>query len=264
MDWTEVVLRRDGVRLVCRDSGGAGPAVVMLHGLAGHAGEWDAVARPLAARHRVVAVDQRAHGAAERAPVDCSRAAYVADVVAVLDHVGFDEAVLVGQSLGGHTAMLTAAAHPERVAALVLVEAGAGGPSPDITDDIGGWLESWPTPFPSRAEAAAFFGAGPAAEGWAAGLEERDGGWWPRFDPEAMVRSVAELAERAYWAEWERVTCPTLAVFAQSGFIPGDEVADMLRRRPDTVAVSVPGAGHDVHLERPDVLGGLVADFLAG
>ncbi|AKN73122.1 hypothetical protein QR97_28205 [Streptomyces sp. PBH53] len=43
---------RDGVRLVCRDWGGAGPAVVLLHGLAGHAGEWDVPARRLTDRSR--------------------------------------------------------------------------------------------------------------------------------------------------------------------------------------------------------------------
>ncbi|MER7577568.1 alpha/beta fold hydrolase [Streptomyces sp. NPDC126514] len=51
----------------------------MLHGLAGHAGEWDATARRLRSRYRVVAVDQRGHGSSERHPQDVSR---VADVMA--------------------------------------------------------------------------------------------------------------------------------------------------------------------------------------
>lgn len=80
--WSERVVVRDGVRLVCRDRGGPGEPVVLLHGLAGHAGEWEVVASRLIARYRVVAVDQRGHGASERHPQDVSRAAYVADVVA--------------------------------------------------------------------------------------------------------------------------------------------------------------------------------------
>jgi pimeloyl-ACP methyl ester carboxylesterase len=40
---------------VCRDWGGSGPPVVLLHGLAGHSGEWDLVAEALSARFRVVA-----------------------------------------------------------------------------------------------------------------------------------------------------------------------------------------------------------------
>ncbi|MEU7524135.1 alpha/beta fold hydrolase [Saccharothrix sp. NPDC042600] len=78
-----------------------------------------------------------------------SRAAYAADVIAVLDQLGLDRAVLVGQSLGGHTAMLAAAAHPDRVSGLVLVEAGPRGPQPDLPGAVGGWLASWPAPFPT-------------------------------------------------------------------------------------------------------------------
>lgn len=66
--WSERVVVRDEVRLVCRDRGGPGEPVVPLHGLAGHAGEWEVVASRLIARYQVVAVDQRGHGASERHP----------------------------------------------------------------------------------------------------------------------------------------------------------------------------------------------------
>ncbi|MFJ8015233.1 alpha/beta fold hydrolase [Streptomyces sp. NPDC096339] len=263
MTWSERTVVRDGVRLSCRDWGGDGPAVLLLHGLAGHAGEWDAVARHLSPRYRVVAVDQRGHGASERRPRDVSRAAYVADVLAVADRLELGRFVVAGQSLGGHAAMLFAAAHPERVRGLVLVEAGPGGGSPELVDEIGAWFDSWPQPFPTRGAAVEFLGGGPVGEGWADGLEERDGGWWPRFDRDVMVGSLEENARRSWWEEWERVACPALAVIGQNGIIDGPEAGEMLRRRPDTLAVSVPGAGHDVHLERPEVLGGLVAEFLA-
>ncbi len=59
----------------------------------------------------------------------------------------------------------------------------------------GKWLDSWPTPFPSREAAAAFLGGGPVGAGWAAGLEERDDGFWPRFDRDVTVRSLAENAQ---------------------------------------------------------------------
>ncbi|AZM89920.1 alpha/beta hydrolase [Streptomyces sp. W1SF4] len=273
MSWSERVVLRDGVRLSCRDWGDPGdrgdrdrpgPDVLLLHGLAGHAGEWDAVARELSPRHRVVAVDQRGHGASERRPQDVSRAAYVEDTVAVCERLGLREPVLVGQSLGGHTAMLAAAAHPGLFRGLVLVEAGPGGPGVGVQAEIGGWLDSWPAPFPSREAAVGFLGGGPAGEGWAAGLEERDGGWWPRFERDVMVASLAENARRAFWDEWSQVRCPTLAVLGQCGIIAPEEIGEMLRLRPRTVALSVPGTGHDVHLERPDVLLAALRRFLGG
>lgn len=262
MTWSERTVKSDGVRISCRDWAGPGRPVVLLHGLAGHAGEWDAIARHLSTRHRVVAVDQRGHGASERLPDDRSRAAYVADVVAVLDQLDLRMPVLIGQSLGGHAAMLTAAAHPDLIHALVLVEAGPGGPNPHVQEKIGGWLDSWPNPFPSRQAAVDFFGGGAVGEGWAAGLEERDGGWWPRFDRDVMVDSLAENARRSFWDEWTKIACPTLVVLGQSGIIPPQEIDDMLRLRPDTTAVSIPGTGHDVHLERPDALQQILEELL--
>lgn len=260
--WVERTVVSDGVRLVARDFGGPGAPVVLLHGLAGHSGEWDATVDWMRAQYRVVALDQRGHGASERRPADVSRAAYVADVVAVISELGLGNTILVGQSLGGHTAMLVAAARPELVRALVMVEAGPGGSDPDSPRNIEKWLASWPVPFASRAAAAEFLGGGLAGAGWAAGLEKRENGWWPQFEPELMVRSVLEISQRSFWQEWCQVRCPILVVLAESGFISGEEAREMTRTLPSAVMVRVPGAGHDVHLEDPAMVGTAITDFL--
>ncbi|MFD0369469.1 alpha/beta fold hydrolase [Streptomyces sp. NPDC127114] len=323
--WIErTLVREDGVRLSLRDwgggNGGSGGNVgnggsaghpeggaageggcaggqrslLLLHGLAGHAGEWDGIARRLRADgHRVVALDQRGHGASERHPQNVSRAAYVADVLAVIAELGLSDVVLVGQSYGGHAALLTAAsqaagpiaashaagpvaashaAQAERprvpLAGAVLVEAGPGGAEPGVLEQIGGWLRAWPVPFPSREAAVAYLGGGPVGEGWADGLEERDGGLWPRFDPEVMVASLAENAGRAWWEEWDAISdarppVPVLAVLGQRGIIPDEEYDEMARRLPELRGVCVPGTGHDLHLEQPEVLHLLISGFLA-
>ncbi|MET8831956.1 alpha/beta hydrolase [Streptomyces sp. NPDC004610] len=263
MQWTERTVVRDGVRLVCRDWGGEGPPIVLLHGLAGHAGEWDALAGRLTGAWRVLAPDQRGHGGSERRPGEVSRAAYVADVVALVEGLGLAvPVVLAGQSLGGHTAVLTAARHPELVRALVVVEAGAGAPDPQGPERIGRWLDSWPVPFPSYGDAVRFFGGGAVSAGWADGLQARDGGLWPRFDREVLVGALAETAERSFAADWDRISCPTLLVLAESGFLAPAEVDDLLRRRMPELAVSVTGTGHDLHLQRPGLLAALIARFL--
>ncbi len=250
--WVERTVVSDGVRLVAHDFGGPGAPVVLLHGLAGHSGEWDTAVEWMREQYRVVALDQRGHGASEHRPADASRAAYVADVVAVLGELGLANAILVGQSLGGLTAMLVAAARPDLVRALVMIEAGPGDPSPDGPQHIENWLASWPVPFASRAAAAEFFGGGPAGAGWAAGLEKHKDGWRPRFEPEFMVRSVL----------WNQVRCPTLVVLAESGFFSSEQARAMTRTRPDAVIANVPGAGHDVHLEKPEMVRTAITDFL--
>ncbi|MFD9353965.1 alpha/beta fold hydrolase [Streptomyces sp. NPDC060031] len=261
MTWIERTVTRDGVRLSCRDWGGSGTPVVLLHGLAGHAGEWDAAAEHLRGDHRVVALDQRGHGESERRPADVSRAACVADVVEVCERLGLERPVLVGQSLGGHTAMLTAAAHPALVRGLVLVDAGAAAGDPDTPREIGEWLDSWPLPFPSPAAAREFLGS----EAWAAGLEERADGWYPRFERSVMVETISENPTRDWWPEWRRVECPALLVIGEKGFVGPEESDRMLELAgPDMAAVCVPGAAHDVHLDRPDALHALLSGFLAG
>jgi pimeloyl-ACP methyl ester carboxylesterase len=260
--WVERTVVSDGVRLAASDFGGSGAPVLLLHGLAGHSGEWDATAEWMRTQYRVVALDQRGQGASERRPADMSRAAYVADVVAVIGELGLENTILVGQSLGGQTALLVAAAHPELVRALVMVEAGPGGTGPDTPRDIEKWLASWPVPFTSREAAAEFLGGGLVGAGWADGLEEREDGWWPRFEPELMVRSVLEPSRRSFWREWDQVRCPTLVVMAESGFISAEEAREMTRTRPGIVMVNVPGAGHDVHLENPEMVRTAITDFV--
>lgn len=64
------------VELSVTDTGGVGPAVLLLHGLGGYADGWSGTVRGLQPEYRVVAFDQRGHGGSSRRPDDGSRAAY--------------------------------------------------------------------------------------------------------------------------------------------------------------------------------------------
>lgn len=94
--------------------------VVLLHGLSATGGtNWASTFRPLAAHHRVVAVDHRGHGRGIRAPhfrlADCAD-----DVVALADVLGIDRFVPVGYSMGGPIAQLIWHRHQPRVQGMVL------------------------------------------------------------------------------------------------------------------------------------------------
>ncbi|MFD6416901.1 alpha/beta fold hydrolase [Streptomyces sp. NPDC060194] len=255
----------DEITLAVRDHGApaAGPAVpvLLLHGLAGHVGEWDDLAARLTAtgRYHVLAYDARGHGASTRRPPEVTRSAHVQDAAAVVRLLGLRQPVVLGQSLGGHTAMLAAAAHPDLFRALVLVDAGPGGPQPDLPARIDAWMAGWPDPFPSREAATDLLGS-PV---WADGLEPQpDGTLRARVDRDVMVACVAEHATRAFWPEWRAVTCPTLLVRGGAGPMPESEAAEMRALRPGLRAVTVPDAGHDVHLDAPAALFTAVTEFL--
>ena len=256
-------IERSGVRISCLVGGPPGRTpVVALHGLAGSARE----IAPLLAGEHVVAVDQRGHGHSTRRPDDLSRRAYVDDVVAVIERLaGGGPVSLVGQSMGAHTAMLTAAARPDLVRRLVLIEGGVGGPGEDdYPARLGAWFASWPAPFPDEDAAVAFLGSTPTARAWASDMERRDGGLWPRFDADVLAGAIRGVASTARWAEWQRITAPTLLVHGETGYADAAETDRMLRLRPDVRRVVVPGAGHDVHLDRPERCRALVTGFLSG
>lgn len=189
---------RDEVQLACAEFGGNGTPVVLLHGLAGCGEEWAETASALTPGYRVLAPDQRGHGRSERRPSDVSRGAYVVDVAMWLERLAAVPAVLVGQSLGGHTAFLVAARHPDLVRALVVVEATPEA-DPRGGDDVRRWLESWPRPFVSAMHALQFFGGDSAwSRAWLRGLDARDDGLWPRFDIDVMMASLSETSADSY------------------------------------------------------------------
>ena len=111
-------------RLRISDGGRGGTPVVLLHGLGGDLEAWRPQLVHLRASRRAIAYDQRGHGESDRArdgvyTID----ALAADLDAVLRALGVDRAVLVGHSLSGTVITAFAAAHPEKVAALVYADA---------------------------------------------------------------------------------------------------------------------------------------------
>jgi pimeloyl-ACP methyl ester carboxylesterase len=252
-----------GTRYV--DFGGDGPPVVLLHGLAGYAGEWTPVARRLRLRgRRVLAADLRGHGGSTRRPRDTRAEALADDIAGLLAGLDAGPAVLVGQSLGGRVALRTAQAHPRLVGGLALVEADAR-PAPVEVPDEGAirWLRSWPVPFADHAAAAAWLGAGVVGAAWADGLEEREDGLWPRFDIDVLARLFDAVVRAPSWPAWTAPELPVLLLVAEHGILAPAAVRDMLTARPDAWALGVRGAGHDVHIERPEAVADFVDAFLA-
>jgi pimeloyl-ACP methyl ester carboxylesterase len=193
--------------------------------------------------------------------VDVSRAAFVDDAAMWIERLCERPAIVVGHSLGGHTAFLLAARRPELVRALVVAEA-TPSPVPDSPAVLERWVGSWPLPFPTRSAALSFFGGDSLwARAWTLGLEEREDGVWPRFDLDVVLAAVREAALHDHWREWSRVGCPMLVVTGTEG----DAARDRERMREAAggaeVAV-VTSAGHDLHLEQPDEWQRSVEPFL--
>ena len=102
---------------------GTGPDVVIVHGVGGHKEDWAGVAAALAGTHRVYAIDMLGFGESSKTGDDLSMPVQAEAIKALLDANGIARADIVGNSVGGWVAATFAAAYPDHVRRLVLIDA---------------------------------------------------------------------------------------------------------------------------------------------
>jgi esterase len=257
------------------------PAVVLLHGLRGHAHTWDRVAPVLAQRFRVLALDQRGRGESDWAP-DYSLGAMAEDLVAFTKSLNLGRFMLLGHSLGGRTAFIYLQRYAPSVERLVLEDIGPGIEA-DGDERIQTGIEAavrqrFATP-EDAVRAALKAGLGDAGEDvrrdTLANLVQQDSQWRWRFDAAGLAaarrsqrssgeqeRFGATLAE--CWAAVRQIRCPTLLVRGANSDILGvGEAKQMVDTIPGCALVEVASSGHSVHIDNAVDYLAAVQPFLA-
>jgi pimeloyl-ACP methyl ester carboxylesterase len=274
---TDRAVPGDGITLHARDWGGRGPAVVLLHGLASNARIWDGVARRLVgADLRVVALDQRGHGASEQPDSGYDFATVGRDLKAALAAVGIDRPVLAGHSWGANVALQYAADHPGAVSGLALVDGGLVGVAewagatrelarerlapPRFAVPLSDWL----------ARAARFVPPGTGGGAWVrdylrAGVEVDDAGVArARFRFDNHLQVIDALYDQRPPALYPLVRCPVLLCPAGDDELVGTR-RGAVDRALDLLAVAnatwFEDAMHDIPLQRPAELAAELARF---
>lgn len=110
-----------GESLLYYESHGSGPALVFVHGVGGNHASWHKQVPLFSKDYRVIVIDQRAFGNSTDVE-QAGRSRFVDDILLILDDLGIDKAILVGQSLGGGTCAAFTCAHPERVERLIIAD----------------------------------------------------------------------------------------------------------------------------------------------
>jgi pimeloyl-ACP methyl ester carboxylesterase len=249
------------------------PALVMLHGITGHARTWDDEARLLAARYRVLALDQRGHGDSDPPPdSDYSDAALLSDLEAFAQALELGRLTLVALSLGGRVAINYAGTHPTGVERLVVIDIG-----PQIAPvgraRVGELMASAPERFETIDDVAAHIRANAPLYSEAM-LRQRaqhavrplpGGGFTWKYD-RALRDAIRQGRMRApadLWAEWRAITCPTLLVRGALSDVLSEETAKrMADELPTARLVVVAGAGHTVPGDQPATFQSLLREFL--
>lgn len=264
-------IRAGGLTLRAYEWGAAGdPPALLLHSLAAHSHWWDWTAPLLTGRRHVVALDFRGHGGSQWAePAAVYRFTdYVADVVVVLDALGWRAPLVIGHSMGGYVGAYLASLHPSRVSRLVITDMLTG-----RSEEQEAWAlkqAERPGPeFPTAAEAAARFRLVPpetnAPPEWrrhlgeAGAVERRPGAWQYAFDRRVFLHPPVDP-----WPFLGGVICPTLVVRGA-----GSSIMDREQWLRVTTAVKmgqfaeVKDAYHHLILDDPPQFVSIVEDWLA-
>ncbi len=260
-----------------------GVPLLLLHGFGNEAHVWDDLVPDLTPYYRVLALDQRGHGESDPDPDGrYDHLSMANDAAAVLDAVGADRVVVIGHSMGGRVAMRLAGLAPERMAGLVVVDAGPDLDARGVTR-IGIEASRQPTRFDSLVEFSALVARNyPAARAdvveriarhalrrrpdgrFELKLASNLGHWRTQRSPEELERYSAEES-RALWGILRKLPCPTLLVRGAASDVLSPETADaMVEAIPDGRLAVVERAGHSVMVDNPDGLRRAVCAFVLG
>lgn len=245
-----------------------GPALCFLHGGSAHAHWFDRVAPAFANRYHVLSLDQRGHGESDW-PVPAAYATedFTADLLGMMDALGWRRMALIGHSMGGHNAMAFAAWYPERLSALSIVDSRPSIPverlatmhrrghrGPRRHESLDTALRSFRLlPPETTADPALLEHLGRE------GIVERDGRFLYRFDP--ACNGTRRPADG--WALLERIAAPTLLVRGEhSPILPREMAAEMATRIPTVRLEEIPGAYHHLVLDEPETFTAVLDRFL--
>jgi pimeloyl-ACP methyl ester carboxylesterase len=260
-----------GIEIFYRDTKTAAPAILCLHGRWGRGETWVEFMRRYGGDYRVIAPDLRGHGLSGKPVARYTAGEMAADMAALLDYLQIDKAIVVGHSMGGHAAGHLAAAHPEYVKGLAILDKSADGPdapSPvplDELDIIDPETKDWPMPFASLLEAQEVIRKAEGSElsyrYFMNSLAETVDGYRMMFSPQAIAANIA------YYAKWydllPGIKCPVMLVRAKGGAaVPDEDFKKMQAMIPDCTAYEMSSPDHNVHLANAEEFYGYFDEFL--
>lgn len=263
-----------GCRYHVQTVGEGAPATLLLHGFTGSADVWASFTEDFPTPGQRVAVDLLGHGRtdAPASPVRYSMSETIADLAALMTELGHETFDLIGYSMGGRIALAFALTHPERVQRLLLESASPGlrteaeramrrQSDAALADLI---LQQGMPAFVDRWEQTPLFASQARL---APEVLERQRVVRLSHQPIGLANSLLGIgtgSQPSYWDELHTLQLPVLLVTGELDEKYTAIAEAMLTILPNARHADVPGAGHTVHLEEPDLYRGILVGFLSG
>ena len=226
--------------------------ILIVHGLSYFSYDWLGVGEALGKEREVILMDMRGFGDSGWSPArDYSVPSMAQDIIAVLDHACWKRAVLVGHSMGARSTICAAAKHPQRAAALALIDyspenAPAGSKRTATT------VAGVPELFKTVDEAMAYFKSKDRAR-FEAYLKPVDGGYVLKRDPHFrdQFRRLLETGERPklgvdMWQLLGEVRCPILSMRGTRSDMYAQETVAKMKAANPRLQVAEVDAGHNI------------------
>jgi pimeloyl-ACP methyl ester carboxylesterase len=246
--------RTNGVRLHVEVHGQPAQRlpVLLTHGYGSSSAMWRPNVDALSADRQVVTWDVRGHGHTVTPTIESlyTHEAAVGDLLAVLDALEIDKAVMGGLSLGGFLSLAFCVSHPERVGALVLCDTGPG-----FRDEKA--RSRWNEYALGRAEA--FERHGLAAVGQSPEIRVAE------HDPKGLAlaaRGILTQNDDAVIASLEAIHVPTLVMVGARDQPFMAATAYMATKIASAEMVVIPDAGHACNIDQPEFFNGTLTQFL--
>jgi pimeloyl-ACP methyl ester carboxylesterase len=227
------------------------PPVILVHGLSLDNRMWDKQFNVLSRFFLTYRYDMRGHGKSDPAagPVGLHD-----DLLGFMDALDIEKAYLVGQSLGGNAVSEVAATHPERVAKVVLIDSGINGfqyPTPSVLQRIPTYLDINKTQGREAALRAwvqdPLFSVSYASPRVRPALEEivLNCACSLFFNPQFQIRPPT-------FERLGQISAPTLVLIGERDQHEFQAASNTLDERiPDSIKITVPGAGHMANMDKP-------------
>ncbi len=258
-----------GAPLLFHRVDGAGEPLILLNGIAMTALSWEAVARPLAERFRVLRCDFRGQLLTPETPPP-TVAEHADDVAALLDHLEIESAHVVGTSFGGVVATIFAARYPVRARSLITIAA-ADGFDESMAAEVARWREACVRSIAGDDRGHLSEVLEPVVYS-PAYVEAHRAERAQRRDqiaalPELWFQNLIGLLDSAHSlrlrGELAEIRCPTLVVAAElDRFVPLARARGLAAAIPGARFELIAGAGHAVVVEQPQRIVEMCGAFL--
>jgi pimeloyl-ACP methyl ester carboxylesterase len=252
----------DGIQIQLAEWEGRGKTILCIHGITANCRCWDVMAEVLSPRHRILAMDLRGRGHSEAPASGYSIEHHCKDILAILDDLGVDNAVIMGHSLGAFIGLAFAAEYPDRVNRLILVD-GAGKLSQEqfnyVFEAIKPSLDRLGRVFPSADAYIELMKSAPYMHPWSSAieeyylyeLEEVQGGVKCNIDPTHIQIEAENVRKVEPDVFYSKIHCNALILKATEGIIsqndlllPEPVVNRMEKEIPNAKRFDVEGVNH--------------------